>query len=597
MGRRGALGMGIALTGLGAFADLCGSEAATAASLQEKTKNSPSDTCFAPRGKLVAHRGNINAMSITSDGSVLASGSDDHTVKLWSLPGGKLLTTLDGHMAPVLAITITPDGRILASGSDDNTIKLWSLPGGKVVATLQGHKSRIWLLAITPDGKILASGSDDHTVKLWSIPGGELLATLDGHTNSISALSISPDGKTLATGGEDNLIKLWSLPDGKLLATLEGHTDSVWTVAVSPDGKTLASGSEDKTVKLWSIPDGKLLVTLVGHLDAVRAIVFAVDGSALASASKDHTVRIWSLPDGNLHMTFEGHTGPIWTLAMTQDGKVLASASDDTTVKLWSAPDGHLLATLTGHTKEVGALVIGPGKKVLASGSNDHTAVIWDLQLALSGGNCFRSYLFDPADADPDVKGITYNVYDSVTRQTVTYTLPCGSPIPAGAICTCNCVPGRYEVPKPIPPTNHVGGGYSGGSGGCYTVGTVCQCNKICTCIPVPSSRRWKDNVQPLGGALDQAMQLRGVRFDWTADAPHNPSRRSDIGLIAEEVAQVVPEVVSLDEQGAPRAVDYGRLTALLVEALKAQQSQIQQLRREVLSLKAAQLPTSEEKS
>jgi hypothetical protein len=92
------------------------------------------------------------------------------------------------------------------------------------------------------------------------------------------------------------------------------------------------------------------------------------------------------------------------------------------------------------------------------------------------------------------------------------------------------------------------------------------------------SSRRWKENVHELEGALDAVSRLRGVSFDWKRDG------RSDIGLIAEEVAEVVPEVVGLDEQGAT-GVDYARLTAILVQAVKEQQGVIDELREELASL------------
>ena len=88
------------------------------------------------------------------------------------------------------------------------------------------------------------------------------------------------------------------------------------------------------------------------------------------------------------------------------------------------------------------------------------------------------------------------------------------------------------------------------------------------------SSKRWKSNIRSLDGALDRLEQLRGVSFNWSSTG------KSDIGMIAEEVAPVVPEVVAFDENTkAPKAIDYSRLTALLVEAVKQQQEEINGLR------------------
>jgi Chaperone of endosialidase len=86
------------------------------------------------------------------------------------------------------------------------------------------------------------------------------------------------------------------------------------------------------------------------------------------------------------------------------------------------------------------------------------------------------------------------------------------------------------------------------------------------------SSRRWKTNIQTLHGALEKVEQLRGVSYDLKASGKH------EVGVIAEEVGAVVPEVVSFEENGKDaRGVDYSRLTALLIEATKEQQREIQQ--------------------
>ena len=95
------------------------------------------------------------------------------------------------------------------------------------------------------------------------------------------------------------------------------------------------------------------------------------------------------------------------------------------------------------------------------------------------------------------------------------------------------------------------------------------------------SSRRLKHNIRSLNGALDKVERLRGVYFDWKTTGKH------DVGLIAEEVAQVLPEVVSFETNGLDaRAVDYSRLTAVLVEAMKEQQSEIRDLKLQIGKLR-----------
>jgi WD40 repeat protein len=92
------------------------------------------------------------------------------------------------------------DRRILASGSADQTVRLWSLPDGRLIETLIGHGDSVECLAMSPDGRFLASGSTDRTVRLWSLPDGRLIGVLEGHRGHVKCLAISPDGRQEAVG-------------------------------------------------------------------------------------------------------------------------------------------------------------------------------------------------------------------------------------------------------------------------------------------------------------------------------------------------------------------------------------------------------------
>jgi hypothetical protein len=96
------------------------------------------------------------------------------------------------------------------------------------------------------------------------------------------------------------------------------------------------------------------------------------------------------------------------------------------------------------------------------------------------------------------------------------------------------------------------------------------------------SSRRWKTNIQTLHGALEKVEQLRGVSYDLKATGQH------EVGVIAEEVGAVVPEVVTWEKNGKDaQSVDYGRLTALLIEATKEQQALIHQQEQQIQAQQA----------
>ncbi len=200
--------------------------------------------------------------------------------------------TLYGHTHVVLSVAFSPEGTRLASGSYDGTIKLWDAVTGSELNTLRGHIDGVTSVTFSPNGDYLASASYDQTAKLWDPATGRELNTMKGHTNVVNSVAFSPDGSRIASGSFDNTIKIWETTTGSNLTTLKADSEEfeefemITGVTFSPDGARLASGSIFGFIRIWDVATGKEINTIKGSITGVTRLAFSPDGVRLGTAQK-----------------------------------------------------------------------------------------------------------------------------------------------------------------------------------------------------------------------------------------------------------------------------------------------------------------------
>jgi WD40 repeat protein len=234
---------------------------------------------------------------------LLASGGgSDYTIRLWNLKTGQPLRDLQGHNDIVISIAFSQDGTYLASGSIDQTVKLWKPSTGQCLQTLE-HPGRVWAVRFSPDHQYVVSGVDDATIKVWNVATGDCLKTLEGHRGLVFTVAFSPTQLLIASGSDDQTVKLWHPLSGDCLQTLTGHQSVVRSLAFHPTEKLLASSSDDRTIKLWDLRSGDCLRTFHGHTAEVWEVLFHPQTAELISASQDETIKIWNLDSGDCTKT------------------------------------------------------------------------------------------------------------------------------------------------------------------------------------------------------------------------------------------------------------------------------------------------------
>ncbi|ELS02079.1 WD40 repeat-containing protein [Xenococcus sp. PCC 7305] len=386
---------------------------------------------------LQGHSQKVNAIAHSSDGNLIATASDDETIKIWN-KNGELLDTLSGHKNKVSNIAFKPNldqqsaesptnkSYILASGSADTTAIIWRITNNQAqqIQQLQGHSDQITDIAFK--NNIIATASHDGTIKLWQ-ENGNLITTLLGHRGPVNTIETSAD--YLLSGGKDGIIIVWQINNNRArkIRTIQASDKEITSIAITNDQKTIISVIDYWEVISWNVNDGEQSESqnFSANRESINDIVLSPDDQFLANGTLEGKINVYN-SQGSLQQTLIGHGGAVLDLAFRplaesdNQNYLVASASTDKTVRLWrfssgasledqgissivnSPVDSATLATadtvgnikiwrinpennqqelidiLSEQEETINQLAYSQDGKMLASASADNTVKIWD---------------------------------------------------------------------------------------------------------------------------------------------------------------------------------------------------------------------------
>ena len=416
------------------------------------------------------HGDEVDALAISPNGTLLASGSRDETLKLWRISDGTLLRTL--RFVRPFSVRFSPDGALMAAGGAESNVKVWRVDDGSLAYSFL-QPNDVHSIDFSPDGGLIAAAGKDTFIRVWNLEDESLKHSLRGLSDrSIHHVQFSPDGQIIA---RDNpyQVDFWRVSDATPVGGFTNSTPSISELAFSPDSQQFAlahnqNGPQLSWISLHSMVTGASNNTIsIAAENLIDDISFSPDGQSIAGheynpfSATNRFLRRWSLPDqimreqiptgpftdtiqfnpnwsrivlngfgnsaqitmldrpgGEVLRHFCFHLTAVSKLAFTWDGRVISSSQN--AIHSWRATDGTLLWSATSNVDRYSQVALSPDGAEIAVAARSPPSQLSTIQFLNGETGLFSSRsieageLINTLDISPD--GLLFAAAGSATN-------------------------------------------------------------------------------------------------------------------------------------------------------------------------------------
>ncbi len=269
------------------------------------------------KARLIGLSDRIQSLAFTADGRTLMAGGGTPArfgeLQFWDVASRKLNRSVTVCQDTVFGASFSPDGSRVAFGCSDSTVRVHEVASGKELLKTNHHENWVLGTRFGMDGKRIVSVGRDFAAKLMNAESGTFVENLNLLRKELAALTRHPSRDAVVVGGEERIPyyylmdrprKIYAGREGTLIRKFERQAGEIFALEFSADGKKLAVAGAAAEAIIYDVETGRRLVVCEGHQAGIYTVAFHPGGQELATAGFDGRVRIHEVGSGKLVRDF-----------------------------------------------------------------------------------------------------------------------------------------------------------------------------------------------------------------------------------------------------------------------------------------------------